>query len=270
MAENFIPILKQCELDDFKYLSKVLYSFIPLSKPGKLQVLLFEYEESLVHRQQLINELDQQIRYFGSSNLAYVKRSILDNESGLCASEIVNDVFIKLKVGIKKGPSSIETRLKRLVNKVVEKELIKMNSKQLSKAFETIGMGKADTQMIMQTIRLNGKVAILPALINILGPEVTLSVIETIIVGLISQITGAQAAKLLMKEMLKRNPWINALGPIVWVTSSSWFAYDMQGPAFRKTIPVCLYLGVVLMREPSAISEEPSATGKEPSAETGL
>jgi len=35
----------------------------------------------------------------------------------------------------------------------------------------------------------------------------------------------------------------------MWVLSGTWLAIDLQGPAYRKTVPICLYLGVVAMRD---------------------
>ncbi|MBF0266806.1 MAG: hypothetical protein HQL46_16200 [Gammaproteobacteria bacterium] len=248
-------MLYKCESEDFNYIQSVLKSYLPFSGSSKLAVLWMKYQETPgLYKQALVEEIDNQIRYFGSSNFAYLKRCIdsLDNqyiEPCVSASEVVNDVFSKLKVKIKLGPSSIETRLQRLVSKVVEHELLKMPPEKLTEAFKSIGMGDADINNLLEKIQKSGKIAILPVLIKILGPEITLNVIQTIIVSMLAQITGAEAAKQLMKEVIRRNPWMNALGPIVWVLSSSWFAYDMQGPAFRKTIPICLYLGIVSMRK---------------------
>lgn len=262
--EDFRAILAKCERDDFNYLITVLRSNLPFANTSSLESLWQKYDsdesdsrDKDLYRIGLIDEIDKQIRYFGSSNVAYFKRAITkglhlsenSQEAGVNASEIVYDVFNKLGVKSKLGPASIETRLERLVKRVVEKEILKMDPKQLTKAFEAIGMGEADSNSILEKIKQNGKVAILPALIKILGPEITIKVVETIVISMIAQLTGAEAAKQLMKEVFRRNPWVNALGPVVWAVSGSWFAYDIQGPAFRKTVPVCLYLGIVSMRE---------------------
>ncbi|MEW2639935.1 hypothetical protein, partial [Vibrio cholerae] len=162
--------------------------------------------------------------------------------------EVVEDVCDKLGVKIKKG-GSLEARLERLVTSVVEKELTNKTPEQLSKSFKNIGVGDADLELIMEHIKKNGKVAILPILAQILGPKITLGIIETIIVSLIAQIVGREAAKQLVKELMKRNPWLNALGPILWAISGVWLAIDLQGPAYRKTVPICLYLGVVALRD---------------------
>lgn len=89
----------------------------------------------------------------------------------------------------------------------------------------------------------------MPIIFKVLGPKVATSIIEVVIISLIAQIIGREAAKVLVKELVKRNPWINVLGPIMWALSGAWLAFDLQGPAFRKTVPICLYLGIVALRD---------------------
>jgi uncharacterized protein YaaW (UPF0174 family) len=153
-----------------------------------------------------------------------------------------------LNVKIKQGGST-EAKLERLVSSVVEKELFSKSPEELNKAFKDLGIGSSETELVLDHLKKNGKVAVLPIIVEILGPKIALAVIETIIISLIAQIVGREAAKVLVKELVKRNPWINALGPIMWVLSGMWLAIDLQGPAYRKTVPMCLYLGVVAMRD---------------------
>ena len=134
---------------------------------------------------------------------------------------------------------------------VVEKELLSKSPEELSKAFEDIGVGDADRDLIMDHLKKNGKAAVLPILFKVLGPKVTLGIIETIFVTILAQIVGREAAKHLVKELVKRNPWLNVLGPVLWVISGTWIALDLQGSAYRKTIPICLYLGIVALRDGS-------------------
>jgi uncharacterized protein YaaW (UPF0174 family) len=64
---------------------------------------------------------------------------------------------------------------------------------------------------------------------------------------------GKEAAKHLLAELVKRNPWLTTLGPFVGPLLSggavAWLAYDIQSPAFRKTEPICMYLGLVALRD---------------------
>lgn len=241
-------ILNKCERDDFNYLSKVLDSYLSFTNDKRRKELLSKSDDCVQSKSELISLMDEQIKYYGSSDIAYLKRALFNSTSGVESNEIIEDVCNKLKIKIKKGGST-ESRLERLVNSVVEKELLDKSPEELSKAFDGIGVGHADKEQILEHIKSNGKIAILPILVEILGPKITLGIIETIIISLIAQIVGREAAKQLVKELMKRNPWINALGPVLWALSGAWLAFDLQGPAYRKTVPIALYLGIVALRD---------------------
>lgn len=241
-------IISKCTKEDFCYLSEVLDSYVSFTNDKRRKELLAESDIHAQSRDQLVEVIDKQIKYYGSSDIAYLKRSVFNGDGGVGAKEIVEDVCAKLKVSIKLGGST-ESRLERLVNAVVEKELLSKTPEELSSAFNHMGIGETDRKLITEGLKKNGKVAVLPILVQVLGPKVTLGIIETIVVSLIAQIIGREAAKQLVKELMKRNPWINALGPVLWVLSGAWLAFDLQGPAYRKTIPICLYLGIVALRD---------------------
>ena len=241
-------ILEKCEKEDFVYISNVLDSYLSFTNDKRRKELLALSEGCANSRSELIYLMDEQIRYYGSSDIAYLKRALFDGDGGVAAKEVVEDVCEKLKVKIKVG-GSLEARLERLVNSVVEKELASKSPEELAKAFENIGIPVSERELIAEHLKKDGKVLVLPILVKILGPKVTLGIIETIIITLIAQIIGREAAKQLVKELMKRNPWLNALGPILWVISGVWLTLDLQGPAFRKTVPICLYLGVVGLRD---------------------
>ncbi|WP_429149635.1 hypothetical protein [Aeromonas rivipollensis] len=243
-------ILAKCEYADLEYLSDVLDSYVSFTDDAARKELLQKSHHASSAKTELCALMDKQIRYYGSSDVAYAVRSVFSSsrDGGVSSLELIEDVCKKLKINIKHG-GSVEGRLERLVSAVVEKELLSKKPTELAEAFKKMGIGNADADLIKEHLAKNGKVAILPIIIQILGPKVALGLIETIIISLIAQIVGREAAKALVKEVSKRNPMLNALGPVMWVLSGVWLAYDLQGPAFRKTVPICLYLGVVALRD---------------------
>ncbi|MDC7706384.1 hypothetical protein [Vogesella indigofera] len=245
-------ILFKCEYADFEYLSSVLDSYVSFTDDSGRKELLTRSQNSASAKSQLIEIMDRQIRYYGSSDIAYAFRRVFSSNSdgGVSSLELIEDVCERLKVSIKHG-GSVEGRLERLVTAVVEKELFSKSPSELAEAFKKMGVGDADAKLIMEHLVKNGKVAVLPIIIQVLGPKVALSIIETIIISLIAQIVGREAAKALVKEVMKRNPLLNTLGPLMWALSGAWLAYDLQGPALRKIVPICLYLGVVALRDGS-------------------
>jgi uncharacterized protein YaaW (UPF0174 family) len=246
-------VLEKCHKADFEYLSDVLDSYVSFTNDSKRKELLNLFDNPRA-KSELVTLVDQQIRYYGSADLAYLKRIIAsDGDGGVSAEEVIEDVCAKLKVSLKHGGSN-ELRLEKMVNAVVEKELLSKTPEELSAAFKKIGVGNADHDLIMEHLKSNGKAAVLPILLEVLGPKVAMGIVETIIVALIAKFIGQKAAQQLVKELIKRNPWVNVLGPVIWVLSSLWLAYDLQGPAYRKTVPICLYLGIVALRDGEATS----------------
>ncbi|AYF48771.1 hypothetical protein DXV65_14650 [Pseudomonas fluorescens] len=241
-------ILRKCKSEDFNYVSRVLDNYVSLTNDSRRKELLLQVQGSTAAKEELIELLDKQIRYFGSSDLAYFARSLFNSDGGVSANELIADVCAKSKVKIKLG-GSVESRLEKLVTAVVEKELLSKSPEELAKAFKEMGVEDIDREKVMEHLKSNGKVAILPIIFQILGPKVALGIIEVIIISIIAQIIGREAAKALVQEMVKRNPWLNALGPWMWALSAAWLAFDVQGPAYRKTVPICLYLGVVGLRD---------------------
>lgn len=238
-------ILQKCTKEDFEYLSEVLDSYVSFTNDSERKALLAQYPNK---KNELINLVDKQIRYYGSSDIAYIWRSIFSDDAGVSANEMISDVADKMKVKIKMG-ASIERSLEILITATVEKELQGKKPEELREYFKKIGVGDAEVTQIMDFMKKNAKVAVLPVLLKVLGPKVTFSIIQSIVITIIAQFIGKKAAEQLMKEILKRNPWLNALGPVIWVLSGSWLAFDLQGEAYRKTVPICLYLGIVALRD---------------------
>ncbi|MGN2250263.1 hypothetical protein ACFWZ1_09335 [Frateuria sp. GZRe14] len=240
---NLKAILKKCTDEDFQYVSEVLDNYASFTNDSKRKKLLRDPSK----REELIDLLDEQIRYFGSADLAYFARAVSSRDPGISSSELVADVCEKLKVKIRQG-ASIEAMLEQLVAATVDKELRSKSAEDLAKTFRDFKIGDKERDLFLEHVKTKGEVLV-PLLIEVLGPKVATGVIETVVVGIIARFIGQQAAKKLVTEVIKRNPWLNALGPAVWVASGAWLAFDMQGPAFRKTIPICLYLGLVALRD---------------------
>ncbi|WP_279465177.1 hypothetical protein [Aeromonas veronii] len=87
--------------------------------------------------------MDKQIRYYGSSDVAYAVRSVFSSSSdgGISSLELIEDVCKKLKINLKHG-GSMEGRLERLVSAVVEKELLSKKPAELAEAFKKNGHRK--------------------------------------------------------------------------------------------------------------------------------
>lgn len=246
--------LNKCKKEDLKYISKVLDSYVSLSHDRRRRELLRTiYAEDGSQaaenaRNSLIKLIDKEIRYYGSSDLAYLGRTILDGSGGVSSTKLIDDVAQKLDVKTKLG-GSVEAKLKRLAKNAVEKELISKTPHELAKSFSSIGIGLADKSLIIDHIKTDGSVYALPIIFRILGPEVTYNIIKSIIIGIMVQFIGRAAAKHIVRALVSRNALATSIGPVLWTLSTGWLVIDMQRPAYRKIVPIILYLGVVALRE---------------------
>ncbi|QLA80629.1 hypothetical protein EXV95_08265 [Acidovorax sp. JMULE5] len=145
-------IINKCTREDFNYLSEVLDSYLSFTDDKRRKELLVASGSHVQSRAQLIELMDKQIKYYGSSDIAYLKRAIFGDDGGIEAKEIVEDVCSKLKVNIKLGGST-ESRLERLVNAVVEKELLSKTPEELAAAFKGMGVGDVDRDLILEHLK---------------------------------------------------------------------------------------------------------------------
>lgn len=101
----------------------------------------------------------------------------------------------------------------------------------------------------------------LPMLIEAFNIVIVQGLIKTIIFGTIAKIIGSQLAGRLFAFLVARMPWwVSWIGPAAWTLSLGWTAFDLQGPAKRKTIPVVLYLGLCSLREKHGVAPAEVAT----------
>ena len=129
--------------------------------------------------------------------------------------------------------------------------LQKLSPEELVKKFQEYGIGMEQRDLILEFFKEKRRATtlILPVLYKILGRKIVFQLIEGIVLHLVARIVGREAARVILKEIAKRNPWVNILGPILWALTAIDLILTIQGPAYRKTFPVCLYLGVVVIRD---------------------
>ena len=92
-----------------------------------------------------------------------------------------------------------------------------------------------------------------PALIQAFNFFVVEGLIRTVLFGSIARFIGSRLAGQLFAFLAARMPWwVTWVGPAAWTASIGWTAVDLQGPAYRKTVPAVLYLGLCSLRDRGA------------------
>jgi uncharacterized protein YaaW (UPF0174 family) len=252
MTYELQPLLAKCDLDDYRVLTETIATYVGPTDDRGLRDGLdgLEKDPSPERRAALTRLLEREIRYLGSSDAAYLWRLHVEHRepAGVSVDQMIRDVSGRLRVK-QRLLGSTEARLEHLVKEVAEKTFFKLSSEAQRELFARAGLSTAQQREFFQRIKEN-KALFFPVLNAIVGPKVVFTLIEGIVISLLAQFVGREAAKELVKRLIARAPWIaNVLGPVVWGASVGWLIYDVQGPAYRKTVPLLLYLGVVGLRD---------------------
>lgn len=252
MPYEITPLLLKCDADDFAILISQIDSYVNFSADSELEKLLVAYKENSTQeaKTELAKVVEREIRYVGSSEVAYAFRKITgsDDPVGVSVHEIIDDVSKILKVK-QKLLGTVEAKVERLVKWAVEKTFFALTPEQQRELFEKAGVGKNQQNEFFEKIK-NNKAHFLPLLLSVLGPEITAMIVQGLAISAMATFMGRKAAEALLKNFVTKFPWwAEWLGPIVWSLSLGWLAIDLQGPANRKTIPIMLYLGVVGLRD---------------------
>lgn len=252
MPYEITPLLLKCDDHDFSLLLSQIDSYVNFTSDSDLKDLLSKYKEypSIGIKTRLAYAVEREIRYLGSSDVAYAYRKLVGNEepAGVSIHEIIDDASKALKVK-QKRLGTPEAKVERLVRWAAERTFFSLTSEQQRELFEKAGIGKEQQNGFLEKIKEN-KAHFLPGLLSLLGPEVTLVIVQSLGTAALATIIGRKAAEELIKHLLTRFPWwAEWLGPIVWGLSLSWLVFDIQGAAMRKTVPILLYLGIVGLRD---------------------
>jgi uncharacterized protein YaaW (UPF0174 family) len=245
-------VLGKCDVDDYRVLAQITASYIALTDDKEMDQVLSHLEEEQTDERKaaVTRRLEADIRYYGSSEAAHWTRRFTrdDQPAGVSAYEILDDISKRLKVR-QRTLGTLEARLERLVRAVTEKTFFKLNPEQQRELFEKAGISKEQQRVIFDQVKEN-KVLFFPILYSVLGREVVAKLVEGLAIAVVGQFLGREAAKQLIRQLATKFPWwAEWLGPIVWALSLSWLAFDLQGPAYRKTVPAMLYLGIVSLRD---------------------
>jgi hypothetical protein len=244
-------ILAKARLADFQFIVGQLDSNLNFADDLRLNRALRAYRQNRAEKQKraLIELIEREYRYAGSADLAYLLRRASGREPGPSVDEIVSDVARKLDVKVRLiGP--LPDRLERLTTAVVEKGILSMTSAEQLGLFVAHGSGLEHAKELRKRMKRHGPVAALPILLTLLGPQVSEKIVTSLVIRQIGWIIGRDAARLLLDRLATRFPWwAEWIGPIAWAVSGALLTIDIQGPAYRKTIPVTLYLGLISLRE---------------------
>ena len=240
-------LLKSLEPADFSYLAGLMKSDFNATNDGELSRLSEAYleDQSEGVRTEICRRFETEIRYLGSSEIAYNFRRVMGGDPGVQFQEIVRDVARTLKVG--KPPLGTDSeQVAWLASEYATAQFADLTAEEQQKMLEDLGVEREKAEAFLKR---SAGVFALPMLIEAFNYVIVQGLIKTIIFGTIAKIIGQQLANRLFTFLVGRLPWwVNWIGPAAWTFSIGWTTIDLQGPAKRKTVPVVLYLGICALR----------------------
>jgi len=239
-------LLQKCQKDDVRLIIDIINSYINFSDDKGLKNEFSQWEEEKMPIE-FANKLETEIRYLGSSDIAYAYRKMAGKiPPGIDADEILRDIAKMQKITLK-AVSSIEGKFEELVKRMVERSFMSLSPEQQRELLEKFVKDRNKIDDFFEAFKAH-KNMLLPLLSKIIGEKFALELIKEIAVVIIAKCLGKEAAKKLLNLIAQRIPaqW---LGPAIWIATTAWLAIDITGPAYRKLIPIMLTLGIVALRD---------------------
>lgn len=247
-------ILQSLETEDYRFLVGVVDGPLTPAKRLRRNLEALEDRGGAAERDALCRSLEHEIRYLGSSDIAYGLRKAMGKTPGVAFSAIVRDAANVLKVPVRRLGADREL-LCELVEDYVTREFSRRLRQEQQELLESLGI---DRQRAAAFLKRSAGVFALPVFVQAFGTLVVDGLIKTMLFGLIARILGRQLSARLFSFLFSRLPWwVGWISPAAWTVAIGWTALDIQGPARRKTIPIVLYLGLCCNRQKGEASPGP-------------
>lgn len=197
----------------------------------------------------MTKHIEKCIRYFGSSDIGYFKRYLLDDVEP--PGKDINDIIVDVSRHLKVRPillGSVEARLASLIKSTAERTFFTFSQEKQRALFDKAGLLKEQQKEFLKRINEN-KVLFYPILLSLLSYKTLKEIITGIAITIITNNIKKRTAQKILTRLGTKIPWWSEwLGPVVWTVSVGWLMFDIQSPAYRKTVPLLLYLGIVSLR----------------------
>ena len=247
-------ILNTLQVADYDFVAALMKNWVNFTDDAEIdrRIRSFEASGSAEDRASLDEKIEREIRYLGSSDVAYFVRYATGREPGVSFREVLRDVAHTLKVRPDRLGTDREV-LVDLVQQYATRQFADLSPDEQQRMLEDLGVEKEKAAAFV--VRSAGVFA-LPVMIEAFSAVVVEGLIKRVILATIAKFLGEQAAKKIFLWIAGRFPWwLRWVGPAAWTASISWTAIDLQGPAMRKTVPVALYLGLCCLRDPASTQE---------------
>jgi uncharacterized protein YaaW (UPF0174 family) len=223
-----LEFLRQCSSEELD----IVVSILIADKDGKPRLteeltMTDEYKAHHPDHHKYWEEIAAEIQCFGSNTFATVFRG----GKGVYYKEVLIDVCKKMKVNFN-SEASVELIEMNLLMKILTDSMERMTPEDLKKVVEDLQLKTTDftKQAVIAAlqggVRFSGFIAYQVALI---------------VANHVARAMVGRGLSLAANAALTRTIGAFA-GPIGWVLTALWTAYDIAGPAYRITIPCVIQI----------------------------
>jgi uncharacterized protein YaaW (UPF0174 family) len=247
-------ILNSLEVADYDFVAALMKNWVNFTDDAEVdrRIRAFEASGSEEDRAHVVEKLEREIRYLGSSDIAYMMRYVTGRDPGVSFREVLRDVAHTLKVRPDRLGTDREVTID-LVQQYATSQFADLSADEQQRMLEDLGVEKEKATAFL--MRSAGVFA-LPVMIEAFSAVIVEGLIKRVVLATIAKFLGEQAAQKIFLWVAGRFPWwLKWVGPAAWTASVSWTALDLQGPAMRKTVPVVLYLGLCCVRQSVPVAE---------------
>ena len=249
MPYELTALLNRCTREDAEFLLSVIDSSLNFTDDKGLAELFKNWKSGQEMPLELNHKIETEIRYLGSNDFAYMRRKLAGSvPAGVSVEEIIDDICKLMKIEIPLA-HTLEGRLEIFAGNVVDDQFRKSSPQRQRALIEKMGFDEFRRQEIFEKLKKNQD-KLLPVLLPMLSGPLGPQVLQGLIISILSQFVGREAAKKLLVQVAQKIPVVGAaLGPLLLAGGAGWLIVDLAGPASRKTIPLILYLGILALRD---------------------
>ncbi|WP_416041696.1 DUF3944 domain-containing protein [Edwardsiella ictaluri] len=224
-----LRFLRHCDGDDLDLLVSVL-THDPKDGLARITETLThdpKYQKHYPNHPRYWEAIAAEVQTFGANSFV----TLLRGGKGVCYREVLTDACDKMKVNYN-TKSSIESIEMNMLMKILEKSLTELDSQDLQAISEELGTGYTNPtpEVLMMAIQAGIKTS------GFAAYQMALIVTNGVAKALLGR-----GLSLAGNALLTRTMGIVA-GPIGWILSSLWLLIDLAGPAYRVTIPSCIFI----------------------------
>lgn len=197
-----------------------------------LKYLKFEPKTKDLRSRAAADEIALYLRRMGSNDIATIFRG-----EGVAYEEVVFDVAEKIKAKGASEGGPVEVNEAKILEKLFADSLEQMTMDERRALFQSMNLD-------VKNYAIGGGAAILvQQLIREFGGFATYR-FSVVIANMIARALLGSGLSFAANAAITRVVG-TMLGPIGWIATGAWLAYDLAGPAFRKTVPAVVYVAML-------------------------